>query len=216
MKLDVPLVLQKKGTKDCGLAGVAMLFKYHGLETSIDSLRKEIDVDETGTYAPQLGSYMIRNGFDVEIVTMHPALFTIRDTNLESRTLVARLEKMQARTKSKQNHMVLGHFLDYLRQGGRVKVKIPDYKDVQSEIRSDRPVGALLTSNFLNSNKPSFNFHFNLITGIDAQYVYVNDPWPGQTGGRKKHRINEFFYGIYSSMYGDLDNGCLIKARIKR
>lgn len=211
MKLNVPLIRQEKDTKDCGLAGLVMIFAYNGIHTSIEKLRKEIKVDETGTYAPQLGSYMISKGLEVELVTLHPSLLTLKDINRNSRYLIKRFEKLKEKSKSEQNKMVLGYFIDFLRDGGRIKVKIPNENDVRQEIEQGRPVGALLTSNFLNSSTPRFNFHFNLITGIDSKNIYVNDPWPGKRGGKQKYKLGDFFFGIYSSMYGDLDNGCLIK-----
>jgi len=70
-----------------------------------------------------------------------------------------------------------------------------------------------MTTNFIYSDKPVFNFHFNVVTGIDDNYVYVNDPlWDGR-GGKNKYTITEFLYGLYASAYGDLDNASLIKIK---
>jgi hypothetical protein len=34
-----------------------------------------------------------------------------------------------------------------------------------------------------------------------------------ELGGNKKYPIDEFFYGLYASIYGDFDNGCLMLFR---
>ncbi len=211
VKLEVPVIRQKRGTNECGLAGVAMILRYYGIKASLNELKREIQVDETGTYAPQLGRYLMHKGLQVEIVSMHPSLFTLKDSQRSSAHLLKRFREIRRRSKSKQNRIVLGHFIAFLKQGGTIKVKIPDEKEVRQEIAQGRPIGALLTSHFLTSTKPGFNFHFNILTGIDATHIYVNDPLPGSKGGRQKYKIKDFLYGIYASTYGDVDNGCLIK-----
>ena len=84
---------------------------------------------------------------------------------------------------------------------------------MREELDAKRPVGALLTSNMLSGSKPVFNFHFNLITGIDGQHIYVNDPMWDERGGKKKYKITDFFYALYASAYGDLDNASFLKVR---
>jgi len=70
-----------------------------------------------------------------------------------------------------------------------------------------------MTTNFIYGKEPKFNFHFNIITGIDDKYVYVNDPLPDSRGGKKKYTKKDFFYGLYASAYGDLDNVSLLLVR---
>jgi len=71
-----------------------------------------------------------------------------------------------------------------------------------------------MTTNFLNREKPAFNFHFNIITGYDDTYIYANDPLvPEEGGGIKKYEHQSFFYGLYASTFGDLDNACFIKLK---
>ncbi len=77
MKLNVSVIRQKENSVDCGLACLAMLMKYYGINKSIADMKNEIKVYAgMGTYAPQLGKYLIDNNFEVEIVTMNPLLFT--------------------------------------------------------------------------------------------------------------------------------------------
>jgi len=211
--LEIPLIKQPKDSKDCGIVGIQMLLKYYGIEKSFQNLKKEIEVDNTGTYAPQLGNYLIKNGFTVEIVTLHPALFTKNDENLSQNQILDRFNKLYKNHKSRQNKKVLKHFIDFMHANGKIKVKIPNKEDITEEIKEKRPVCALMTSNFLKGKKPSFNFHFNLITGIDDEFIYANDSLPDERGGQNKYLIPDFFYGLYCSAYGDVDNACLIKVR---
>ena len=61
MKLNVPLVRQPLNSVDCGIAGLAMIFAYYGVNKSFTAIKKEIEVDKIGTYMPQIGNATISN-----------------------------------------------------------------------------------------------------------------------------------------------------------
>jgi hypothetical protein len=167
-------------------------------------------VDQIGTYMPQIGTYLINHGFKVELVTMHPKLFTLKDKYCSQTKVRNIFDKAYTCEKSEQNKKVLGYFREFSKAGGKIVVKIPSVDDIIKEINNGRPLGAALTSNFLTNTQPKFNFHFNLITGYDNKYVYVNDPQSSKSGGAKKYLIDDFFYGVHASAHGDLDNASLI------
>lgn len=211
MKLDVPLIRQSKGAVDCGIAGLAMIMNYYGFNVLFDKLKKEISIDKIGTYAPQLGLYLIKKGFNVSIITQHPAIFTNKDKNLSDSDIKKRINILYIKKRTKS----LGFFKKFLDSGGKIQIKIPDESDIINEIKNKKPLGALMTTNFIYGKEPKFNFHFNIITGIDDKYIYVNDPLPDSMGGKKKYSKKDFFYGLYASAYGDLDNASLILVKPK-
>ena len=213
MMLDVVLIRKPKDSVFCGIACLNMILKYYGIDVSFDKLKNEVEPDSLGTYAPQLGSYLIKNGFDVEIVSMHPALFTNKDKGKNPDEMMVHLNDLFDCLKSERNKKALRYFIDFLKMGGTIKVKIPCKDDINGEINEKRPLLALMTSNFLVGAKPNFDFNFNVVTGIDDKYVYVNDPSWNEHGGKQKHIVTDFIYGVHASSYGDLDNGCLIKVK---
>ncbi len=215
MILDVPVVRQKEDSVDCGLAGLSMILKYYGVEKSIEDLKKEIETFDFGTYMPQLGLYLLNNGFEVEIVTLNPLLFTKKFEGKSDKEILEYFRFIYEKNKDNKFGKPLKFFLDFLKAGGKIVVKIPSFEDVKNEILERRPLGVLLTSNFLLYDKAIFNFHFNIITGFDEKYVYVNDPMWDFRGGKKKYFINDFFYGVYASAYGDLDNASIMKVKKK-
>jgi len=146
---------------------------------------------------------------------MHPGLFTKKHLPEESHDSKAHFQGLMPKASKEQDRKVIGHFIEFLSVGGKVRAKRPTEDDIVSEISQGRPVGALLTTNFLSEVEPKFNFHFNLVTGIEGELVYVNDPMWDERGGKKAYPIEDFFFGLYASSYGDLDNGCLILARLK-
>lgn len=211
MQLKVPLIRQAKGSQDCGLACVAMVLGYYGERINIDELKKQLKVYKFGTYAPQLGEFLIKRGYKVAIQTAHPSLFTLRDANLSQPAIRKRFEELKK--KAKPNHRnAVRHFCNFMDAGGRIEIGIPARTDIQKEVKHKRPLIALLTSGFLWSKDPRFNFHYNVITGTNAERIFVNDPErPNKGGGRRQYPEAAYLYSIYASAYGDLDNASLMK-----
>jgi len=216
MKLSVPSVVQPKKSVDCGVACVAMLLEYYGVSYDYKKLRKEIAVLRCGTSSPQLGSYLLKHGFEVEIVTMHPSLFDLRSRFEAKEKMLKYLKSFRGKMKPKLNITVLEHFIEFVKAGGKLTPRVPTVEDMREEIVAKRPLISLLTHQFLYKSrmKPQFTFHFHVITGVDSQSVYVNDPdWEEEFGGQRKHRINDYLYAIYASAYGALDNASIMKVK---
>jgi len=213
-RLNVPLVRQKKNSVDCGLACLLMIFSYYGHKKSFTTLKKDLKVHKTGTYSPQLGTYLIKNGFNVEIVTQHPGLFTIHHRRLNQKDLLIHIRKLLKTTKKKKNIKTLKYFVEFMEAGGTIKVKIPGVDDIKNSLKNHSPLIALLTSLFLTEKEPIFNLHFNVVTGLSDKYIYLNDPLHGERGGRKKCLVNDFMFGMHASIYADLDNGSLLKIKM--
>jgi hypothetical protein len=218
MKLNIPVIIQEKDSIDCGIAGILMILKYYKIKTSIAVLKKEIPTyEKIGTYMPQLGVYLMKHGFAAEIITHNPHLFTKDFKNKSQKELKEYFTELCKVNKNSRFAVVSNYFREFLEQGGKITVKIPDEKDIQSEIAQKRPLGAIITSNFLTEKKATFNFHFNVITGIDDKYIYINDPMWDHRGGKKKYEIKDYMYALHSSLYGDFDNGSLLKiTKIKK
>lgn len=215
MKLDVPLVTQGKGSVDCGLASAAMVFQYYGDDISLSTLKKKLPVDEIGTYNPQIGTFFLENGYTAEIITQHPGLFVLKDRGKTHEQILSHLEKMLRETKKDQDKKVLEYFIEFLKNGGTIRVEVPDTNHVIESINDNQPIIPILTTRFLiaSSGNQKFNFHSNVITGIDEEYVYVNDPAYGEYGGKLKHKISDYFYGFYAAAYGDLDNSSFLRVK---
>lgn len=218
MKLNVPLIRQPKHSADCGVACVAMLLEYYGIDYDYQKLRKEIGVLRWGTSAPQLGLWLLKRGFKAEIVTMHPALFHLYSRFDTQEALVAHLKSLRKTVKPRLNQVVLEHFIAFVQAGGKIIPQIPGAAEMKKEIAAKRPVVSLLTHWFLHDSglPPRLTFHFNVITGIDARNIFVNDPdWGEPFGGKHQFSIDEYLYAVYASAYGAIDNASFLKVRLK-
>lgn len=198
-----------------GISVLEILLKYHGVKTNSKKLKKNIEVDGHGTYAPQLGSYLMKIGFDVDIVMLHPRLFTLKDTGMGNEAAYDRFTSIMPDLRSDSEKTVIDYFIQYAQDGGSTTVKIPDEQDITNELLQGRPVVADLTTRFLRSVEPWFNLHFNLVTGIDRRFIYVNDPGDGRLGGRKRYLIKDWMFGLHASTYAGFHEGTLMRVRVR-
>jgi hypothetical protein len=120
-------------------------------------------------------------------------------------------EKLANKDMTPRQLKTLKYYLDFLNAGGRLNVNIPDAGYIREALVQKVPLIASLTSNFL-MQKPVFNFHFNVIKGIAGDKITVNDPLWDERGGEHTYNIDDYLYAIAASLYGDLDNGTLLKA----
>lgn len=213
MRINVP-VIKQIGPRDCGLACVAMILKYYGRGKDSATLAKNIKIqNKLWTYMPQLGKYLIDNGFKVDIITMNPYLFNAPFKKKSQADLLEYLKEFHHSTKEKSFKAPSKFFIEFMEAGGRLTVRIPTVEDIKKEIASGRPLLALLTDRFLASYITGFNFHCHVVTGIDDKLIHANDPAQDRFGGKKKYPINDYMYGLYASAHGDLDNASIMKIR---
>src|SRR3989344_4948577 len=125
MKLSVPMVYQKSGSPDCGLAMLAMLMQYHGERVRIADLKSEIRIwNKEGTWAAQLGVYLLEQNYSVEIITQDTNFFTIQDRRRSLSDLEQTLQRRQQKEKDIFQAPRLEYYHSFLSQGGRITVKI--------------------------------------------------------------------------------------------
>ena len=171
-----------------------------------------------GSVAPQLGLYLIEHGFEVEIVTMHPSLFTIASQFDSADALLAHLKSLQPDMKGEFDPFAMRYFIKFVEAGGQITPRIPDMDVIADEIAAGRPLITLLTHWFLfdSSLKPRFTGHFNVVSDIDQTHVSVNDPdWGEPFGGKHRHTKEHYRYAIFANAYQSIDGACLIKIHKK-
>ncbi len=214
MKLDIPLIIQKKNSEECGLACLAMVLKFYNASKSLSKLRKQIHVYPwIWIFMPQLWSYLLEQWFEVEIISMNPHIVTYQDSKKSQSELLQYFSALSKKTSNVRHKTCLQYFVKFMELWGIFTPRIPSPKDIKKWIDQHSPLLTIMTSNFLWSSLPSFNFHFHVITWIDKSYVYVNDPMYGGFGGQKKIPIDTYMYSIYASAHGDLDNAALLLIR---
>ncbi len=214
--LQVPLIRQAKESSDCGPASLAMILEYYKIDYDFEKMKKELGVYSWGTVTPQLGNYLLTRGFAVEIVTMHPLLFSLHMQFSSTSDLKNHLESLRNSMKKEDDSIALDHFIAFINHGGILTPRVPTLEDVEQEIAAKRPVLAPITHWFLHKSNmpPRFSIHFNVITGIDNANVMVNDPdWGDEFGGKHEIDRDAFLYAMYASAKGGIDDACIMKIK---
>lgn len=216
MKLDIPLILQEKDSIDCWPACISMIMNYYGKPKSIEDITKDISVYEgVWTYAPQLWIYLLEQDFEVNIITLNPHIFSIHHRNDDQATIYKHITTLHTDQKKEKIRESLKYFKKFMERWWLVIPNIPTKEDIIQEISQGRPLIALLTSNFLSTDEFKFNFHFNTITWVENNIIYVNDPDDSIWWRIQSYQINDFLYWIYASAFGDWDNSCVITIKEK-
>lgn len=216
MQIDVPLFRQETGSGDCGLVSAQMVLAHYGVKRNLDDIRKKIKLypigdGTSGSFSPQWASIFLDEGFSVEIVCLHPKLFTKADMNMSQEDIKQRFIELQSTLMAESNQNALKHYIEFLEKGGSINLQIPRLEMLRSEIADKKPVIFNYTSNFINGKTPKMNFHAAVVTGIDDNFIYVNDPLPDKRGGKQKYTHEDFIYATYGSLAGDIDNCIYIK-----
>jgi len=118
----------------------------------------------------------LQQDFEVNIITLNPHLFSTHHMSSSQDTIKAHITTLLQDPKKEKIQPSLIFFQEFLEQGGTITPQIPTQADIEKELFQHRPLIALLTSNFLSKDASKFNFHFNVITGLENNTIYVNDP----------------------------------------
>lgn len=197
---------------DCGVACVQMILEYYKVPYDQKALRKELNVLAWGTSTPSLGMALMKRGFEVEIVSMNPGLFNLDSHFPTQEKMLGYLKKLKKDLLGRINKYVVDQFIQFVEAGGTLTPRIPTAEDIREETSEKRPVLCHLTHWFLQPNNKDtcFTFHFNIITGLDGEKIFVNDPDLEQ---KRVYNVNDYLYAIYAGASGAIDNACLLKVK---
>lgn len=217
IKLDVPLICQSPDTIECGLAALAMIYSYYDIPVSLTKLREEVPLSEVGVYAPQLGTNLIEHGFNAEIITYNPRLIEKIDQTLDQKALLYKFKYKADFLKTEGDKKCINYFINFMEQGGTIRVTIPSLEVIQEQLENKQPLIASLATIIYPGKPDEFHpyrdtIHGVVITGRGQGLISVNDPSWTEDGGKHSYPELEFLYAVHASALGDLDNACFITA----
>lgn len=208
-KFDVPLILQEKGSVDCGPTCVQMVMAYYGKYKTLRQLRSRLTYSHVGTSIYDNGSLLLREGFQTTVVTAQPLLFppeilrTLETDNDTLHYIQAELKRKRAQKK------ILKTFETYLQERGHVTLQIPSFRHIKEAIDRNNPVIALLYAQSLGKNEGKY--HFVVVSGYRDDEVFINNPWPASSR-QFWFPYKQFIYGVYASTCVAVDNGTFLIA----
>lgn len=136
----------------CGPTSLHAVYRYYGLDLSLDQIIHEVPkLQDGGTLAVLLGLHALRQGFRAKIYTYNLQVF---DPSWFYHPKADLVQKLKAQVEAKPDHQKL-HFastgyLQYLEAGGEILFE---------------PLSGSLIRRFLNRSCP-------ILTGLSATYLY--------------------------------------------
>jgi len=191
-----------------------LLDHFLGLKVSLDEIKSQMDYMDVGTTLYQNGSMLLKRGLKVTAITANPLAFPGNvwdelNTDDKIRQYIGKM--LQDDGLADNFKLVYKTLLQFLDDGGHIKIKIPGFDDIKQAIDANSIVFACGYTQPLGENEGKF--HFVLVTGYDDNKVFLNNPWPDSVK-QGWFPIDKFLYAIHSSAVGDADNaGFLIVSK---
>lgn len=205
--INVPLILQEKGSIDCGPTCTRMIMEYYGVKKTLKDIRSKLTYRKTGTTIYDNGSLLIDEGFNTTVVTAQPLLFPgdIIPTIKNKHNLLKLItEKLKGAKKDK---WIIKTMIKYLKKNGNIKLEIPSFSHIKHAIDNDTPVLTLMYGQSMGRNEGKY--HFVVVCGYKDKEIFINNPWP-KSKRQGWFPFEQFIYGVHASTCVSVDNGTFL------
>ncbi|MDO8536636.1 MAG: C39 family peptidase [bacterium] len=186
MYLQVPYVRQPRNSNWCAAACTAMVLRWHGLRITQERIAREIPITQGGTQVTRLAQYFTRKGFDTTLQFWLPGFESGFMGIKGSGDVPQVMEVLEwgARCGHSLTNRFSREVRAFVRRGGKIDLKTPDFLSIEEEIRNQRPVILPVHWNLVWGIERPQDRHFVVVIGstdLDSQltreYFYVNDPY---------------------------------------
>lgn len=225
MRLDVPFVAQTN-SQLCGAAVADMILRYYGIKPDPTLMSDLLAGHNCGTDMAKIGRIFLRSGFTTEFVSSNPALCDAKKSEHTQEMMRKNFEQLaRFDNAGTQDIVKLQSLLDYMNEGGLVRLQTPTVAMVHAELDRGRPAIGCLTTNFTRTGRPLRNAHYIVIEGYRRRKTIILDPivertyseetFLGSFGGDKKVKSSSLFSGLYSDDNHAFDEGSILLIRKK-
>lgn len=226
MRLKVPFIAQTN-RQLCGSAVADMVLRYYGISANRDLLERVLQEHHGGTDLAKIGRIFLQNNFVTEFVSGNPDLLGGKHHGRTQEEIRGYLEELaRFDYEGSHNDIMLQSLLEYMNEGGIVRLEAPTAAMVHAEIDAGRPVIGFLTTSFTKIGRPLKNAHYVVINGYRRKKTFVLDPirertyteekFLGSFGGNLKIVTSALFGGLYSDDNTALDEGSILLIRKKQ
>ncbi len=185
--MDLPII-KGETDKSCGVASLKSVFEFYGKKYSEIEISEHNKIREGTNWIYDLGYSAIKLGFDVEIIDYNYFLYSTFDITDVKEYLLKNKYMYSAKHASDSA-------LNYLREGGEIKIKIPSIKDIKNYIDKGIPVIARVRPKIYMGKHSANSLHYIVIEDYDENKFRIMDP----LGFKKEITEDILLYSMYSS-----------------
>lgn len=188
-KLDVPLIKQREESYHCQLATLLMIMEYFKDGVSYDELLEHLNkyVLEDGMHNQGPAIYLLERGYDVffghhDLGVLTPEIENITEKDVNQLEEV--LNTIPGDDKNEYRKEKLSLDIEYIKKGGKYSTKLPTLTLIDEYLEKDIPVvlGAVRNKGLHLDPVASNKNHAVVVTGMNDNEYYVNDPSPKSEG----------------------------------
>jgi len=197
--MKVPIYRQPKDSMLCGPYCLKMLYHYYGKRLSIDDILSGLKIYRVGTYATQLGTHLIENGFDVRIKCWDSRIFVQKHKKMKTKSVLNSLKNILDSGKKIEGISRRGFrfMVRFLEAGGKVELNYTKERDITEALKSGNPPILCIERKSLYGNEKGEKGHFVIVSGADKKNFIINDSGHGH-GGIKKYPKEDLMFALHS------------------
>ena len=190
MKLDVPQILQEKGSTNCQAVCVQMILHYYGDMVTIDEIMAGLEpyiVDGTGMHSEGPPIWLKKRGYDVTFIAHDYDVIDrqIKDvTDKDVERLEAKLAKITERADDRDQYRLekLPLLIELIKAGVSFDSKIPSLNVIDDLLSQKIPVKIGADARVLRTDPWKTGGHSVVVVGKDGDNYLLNDPSPYSDG----------------------------------
>jgi hypothetical protein len=192
-----------------------MVMDYYGVANTYDDILSYMNFYDLGPSIglsnPQVATYMVNKGLNVEIDTLNPYLFNALDIGKPQSVIYQKVKNIQVTNPAFES--VQTHFIEFMDAGGKLNPAILTKKNITDEIDLGHPVMLPLITRAIHGHETGYNFHMNVVIGYEENKFIVHDPSSSKERAGGTNAINQdlAMNTFHMTAFADFDNASIIK-----
>lgn len=186
--MDIP-ILKGEGNQSCGITCLRMVLSYYKKEVSQEELEKFNEIREGINHLYDLGYITLKNNFKSSIIGYDFMLFN--NPNEENPEEFLKNTEFIGQSKD-----IKESCLKYLKEDGKLKVKIPSLKDINKYLDRNIPIILGIRAKIIDGTNQAHILHYIILESYDEENYNVIDP----IGKKYKIEKNKLVYAWFSRL----------------
>lgn len=173
--------IKQESPNDCSITCMRMILDYYGLKISRDEIFKYIikATPDGGSYLSEIGRFAKNKGFIVDMYAYNLYLTDSKDTDLDKRKLLEKLEKeLNNSERDKYYDLMLESTIKAIRENVNYFIVKPSFKIIKNYLNRKIPVSVRINyTSLVGEQGDPFDSHDVVLSGFKDKEIFLIDPY---------------------------------------